>query len=303
MRSLTANAPASATATGRGKAAPAGRSMPRPPLRKRPRSRFERFMLRGGAACGAVLVLGGFGLWGLESGWLGKASAGIGEMVLSATAHAGMSLDEVQVTGRSETSQAEILAAIGVQRGAPLLGVDIQAVRQRLVSLPWVASAMVERRFPNRLVVQITEAEPLALWQRQQQLYLVSRDGKVIETSNLQKYAKLLVIVGDDAPLHAGKLLEMLASEPDLQHQVTAAVYVGKRRWNLRLNNEVDVKLPEEDPESAWHRLADLNRQSQLLNKDISIVDLRLPNQVVVRQAHPVVPDKPAKKGSKSNET
>lgn len=301
MRSLTANAPDTLSTTSRGKAT--GRPVMRPPLRKKPRSRVERFMLRGGAACGVVVVLGGFGLWGTQSGWLGRASADVEDIFLTSTARAGLALDEVQVTGRSETSQADVLTAIGVQRGAPLLGIDIQAARQRLMSLPWIASVTVERRFPNRLLVQISEAEPLALWQRQQQLYLVSRDGKVIETDNLQRYAKLLVIVGDDAPLHAGKLLEMLETEPELQHQVTAAVYVGKRRWNLRLNNEVDVKLPEEDPLSAWHLLAQLDRQNQLLAKDISIVDLRLPNQVVVRQAHPAPAEKPAKGAGKSNET
>ncbi|MET1028269.1 MAG: FtsQ-type POTRA domain-containing protein, partial [Dongiaceae bacterium] len=195
MRPLTANAPDNFPTTGRGKAA--GRPVTRPPLRKKPRSRFERFMLRGGTACGVVLILGGFGLWGTQSGWLGRASTDAEDIFLTATARAGLALDEVQVTGRSETSQAEVLAAIGVQRGAPLLGIDIQAARQRLMSLPWIAAVTVERRFPNRLLVQLSEAEPLALWQRQQQLYLVSRDGKVIETDNLQRYAKLLVIVGD----------------------------------------------------------------------------------------------------------
>jgi len=290
MRSLTATAPSSVSATGRNKAMPA-----RPPLRKRPRSRLERFMVRGGMVCGIAVVLGITATWGIQTGWLTRLANGIGNTMLTATAHAGLALDEVQVTGRNETSQAEILAAIGVQRGTPLLSVDIQAIRERLTALPWVASATVERRFPNGLAVEITEAQPLALWQRQQQLYLVSRDGKVIETSNLQKYAKLLVIVGDEAPLHADHLIDMLASEPDLQRQVTAAVWVGKRRWNLRINNLLDVKLPEEDPEAAWHRFADLNRQNQLLDKDISIVDLRLPDAVVVRQAHPVIPDKSGK--------
>jgi cell division protein FtsQ len=188
-----------------------------------------------------TLVLGITTAWGLQTGWLAHLGEGIGASLLDETARFGLALDQVQVTGRSETSQAEILTAIGVQRGTPLLGIDIQAIRQRLIGLPWVASATVERRFPNGLAVDITEAQPLALWQRQQQLYLVSRDGKIIETSDLQKYAKLLIIVGDDAPLHADKLIDMLASEPDLQKQVTAAVWVGKRRWNLRFNNNVDV--------------------------------------------------------------
>ncbi|HWT98794.1 MAG TPA: cell division protein FtsQ/DivIB [Terriglobales bacterium] len=308
MRSLTAPTTTSVSAPGRSKAMPA-----RPPVRKRPRSRLERFMVRGGMVCGVTLVLGITTAWGIQTGWLPRLGDSLGVSMLTETARFGLALDQVQVTGRSETSQAEILAAIGVQRGTPLLAIDIQAIRQRLIALPWVASATVERRFLNGLAVDISEAQPLALWQRQQQLYLVSRDGKIIETSNLQKYAKLLIIVGDDAPLHADKLIDMLASEPDLQKQVTAAVWVGKRRWNLRFNNNVDVKLPEDDPETALHRFADINRQNQLLDKDITIVDMRLPDAVVVRQAHPVQLDKsgknakPAKNGDaaliKGNDT
>ena len=59
----------------------------------------------------------------------------------------------------------------------PILGIDIDAVRQRLEDLPWIVSAGVERRFPDQLVVQVTEAEPMALWQRNQKLFLVSRGG------------------------------------------------------------------------------------------------------------------------------
>lgn len=290
MRSLTAPATTSVSAPGRSKAMPA-----RPPVRKRPRSRLERFMVRGGVFCGVTLVLGITTAWGIQTGWLPRLGQGLGASFLAETGRFGLALDQVQVTGRNETSQAEILAAIGVQRGTPLLGIDIQAIRQRLIALPWIASATVERRFPDGLAVEITEAHPLALWQRQQQLYLVSRDGKIIETNNLQKYAKLLIIVGDEAPLHADKLIDMLASEPDLQKQVTAAVWVGKRRWNLRLNNLLDVKLPEDDPEAAWHRFAAINRQNQLVDKDITIVDMRLPDAVVVRQAHPVQLDKTGK--------
>lgn len=131
----------------------------------------------------------------------------------------------------------------------------------------------------------------MALWQRNQKLYLVSRAGKVIETADLGRYAKLLVIVGDNAPERAEALFDLLGQQPKLKDRVTAAVFVGKRRWNLRLDNGIDVKLPEDNPAAAWSRLADLQGQYGLLEKDVRIIDLRLPDQVVLRQAHPTAPD------------
>jgi cell division protein FtsQ len=172
-----------------------------------------------------------------------------------------------------------------------LLGLDIEAMRERLTALPWIVSAEIERRYPDRLLVTVKEAEPLALWQRNQALFLVSRSGKVIETADLAKYSRLLVIVGDSAPAHAEALFDLLAREPRLEARVTAAVFVGKRRWNLRFDNGVDVKLPEENPGAAWSRLADLQSRHGILERDVRIIDLRLPDQVVVRRAHPAAPE------------
>jgi len=50
------------------------------------------------------------------------------------------------------------------------------------------------------------------------------------------------------------------------------------------------VKLPEDGAPEAWKRFADLNQQNDMLSKDITVVDMRQPDRVVVRQAHPTLP-------------
>jgi cell division protein FtsQ len=285
MRRL--EAPAVKIAHGRGNPVTA-RNVP--PPRKRPRPVWLRWTIRFGVSFACCTAIGGALVWGFHSGWLPRQLASAGDAALNASAEAGLNLQTVEVRGRGETKQADILGALRAVRGAPLLGLDIDAMRERLAALPWIVSAEVERRYPDRLLVTVNEAEPMALWQRNQKLYLVSRVGKVIETADLGKYSRLLVIVGDSAPERAGVLFDLLARQPDLKKRVTAAVFVGKRRWNLRFDNGIDVKLPEESPEVAWSRLADLQKQYGLLEKDVRIIDLRLPDQVVVRQAHPGAP-------------
>jgi cell division protein FtsQ len=273
----------------------------RPHLRGAGMRRALRIALGTATACAVVAPV----YWAITSGALLAGIDRVHRGFLDMTAQSGLALREVRVEGRGETAIADILTAVQANRGDPILGIDIDGVRQRLEDLPWIVSAGVERRFPDQLVVSVTEAEPMALWQRNQKLFLVSRNGDVIETANLAKYAKLLIIVGDDAPKRAQDLFAMLAAEPELRQRVTAAVLVGKRRWNIRMDNDVDVKLPEDGAADAWRRFAELNRKNDLLNKDVSIVDLRQPDRVVVRQAHPVPPADPAQaKGTdKSNET
>jgi cell division protein FtsQ len=274
----------------RGRGNPAAIRMAVPP-RKRPQPAWLRWSIRFGIGLGVVAAIGGGTLWGVQSDWLERQWSAASVLALDATAEVGLSLQTVEVHGRGETRQADIVGALGAPRGAPLLGLDIDAMRARLSALPWIVSAEVERRYPDRLLVTVREAEPLALWQRKQTLFLVSRAGKVIETADLRKYSKLLVIVGDSAPERAESLFDLLAEQPTLKSRVTAAVFVGKRRWNLRFDNGVDVKLPEKNPGAAWSRLAALQRRHSILEKDVRIIDLRLPDQLVVRRAHPAQPE------------
>jgi cell division protein FtsQ len=70
---------------------------------------------------------------------------------------------------------------------------------------------------------------------------------------------------------------------PSIRDLVWASVLVSERRWNLRLKNGIEVRLPETDIASALHRLATLARDKNLLSRDIKVVDLRLRDRVSVR--------------------
>jgi cell division protein FtsQ len=77
----------------------------------------------------------------------------------------------------------------------------------------------------------------------------------------------------------------MLAKEPDLFARVTAAVRIGGRRWDVHIDHAIDVMLPEgtDDAAAAWSRLAELERNQALLNRDVETVDMRLGDRLVIR--------------------
>jgi cell division protein FtsQ len=209
---------------------------------------------------------------------------------LDATAALGFRVADIRVEGRETTDREMILDALGAQPGTPILAVDPVRAKQQLESLPWVRSALIERRFPDTLYVRLVERKPMALWQHAGKIELIDRSGAVIPVVHLDRFAKLPLVVGEDAASHAAELLAMLGSEPDLASRVTAAVHVGGRRWNLRIDNTIDVLLPADDPAAAWADLARLQRSSAILKRDVQAIDMRLPDRLVVR----VVPE-PAK--------
>ena len=256
--------------------------------KRRPRRRrsWPRWIKPAALGLSLSVALGtaGFGLYQVwRAGTVGDGVDRLSRGVLSLTADAGLSIQEVLVTGRSETGAADMIAAIDVQRGFPTLAVDPEAVRQRLKRLSWVREARVERRLPGTLAVSIEERVPMALWQRGGKLVLVDREGAIVLRNGLDRFHHLVTLVGDDAPKAAPELLALLATEPTLERRVTAAIRVGERRWNLQMDNGIDVRLPEADIGAAWNQLAQLEREQKVLGRDVVTIDLRLPDRFVIR--------------------
>jgi cell division protein FtsQ len=244
----------------------------------------------GAAALAAVVALAGGMTRIARAPWIADAASAAQARIAAAGAELGFAVANVSVVGRNRESRSAILGALGVTRGMPILGLDLGLAKTRLEALPWIRVADVERLLPDTILVRLSERRPLAFWQRHGTLALVADDGTVVPTSNLDDFGPLIVLVGDDAPHFGASLIDMLASERDLASHVAAAVRIGSRRWNLRLDSGIDVALPEQDPAAAWHRLAALDRSEQLLERNILAVDLRLADRLVLR-----LPPEPAK--------
>lgn len=228
----------------------------------------------------------------------GTIFASASARLLEASGAFGLRVDDIRVEGRATTDRQTILDALGVRPGAPIFAVDPARAKRQLESLPWVRSAAIERRLPDTIYVRLVEREPMALWQHGGKIDLIDRSGAVIPVTRLDRFAKLPMVVGEDAAGHAAALLAMLGSQPDLAARVTAAIDVDGRRWNLRLDNAIDVLLPSDDPAAAWADLARLQRTSAILQRDVQAIDMRLPDRLVVRVApEPPKEAAPAKKG------
>ncbi len=196
----------------------------------------------------------------------------------------GLSVKEVLVTGRVKTNPADLLDALGAVRGTPILDLDIPAARERFNLLPWVKSSEVVRRLPNSIAITLHERTAFAVWQREGRYTLVDRDGEAIADIAAAEN-RLPVIVGDDAPAHAGELFDTLAQQPALKDKVTAAVRFGNRRWDVvfgDVDDGITVKLPETGIAEAWAYLAALDTTHQILSRAVATIDLRVAGRTFV---------------------
>ena len=243
--------------------------------------RNQRRRLRSGVLLTGVVVLGFATLYGVQA--LGDG-ASLRERIGDVAASMGLRVTNVIVEGRSKTPEPMLRAALGIRPGEPILSYSLSEARQRLESIKWVETATVERRLPATIVVRLVERRPFAVWQSEGKFLLVDRDGDIVADSDVAAFSgQLPLVVGPGAPAAAAALMDVLATQPDLQKRVVAAVRVGERRWNLRMNNGADVMLPEGAEIQALARLAELQASHALLDRPLAVVDLRLPDRLVVR--------------------
>lgn len=205
--------------------------------------------------------------------------------IYDATASAGMVLRRVEITGNNQTARDAVMAALGAKIGMPILAIDLDAAQEQLSAEGWIARVSIERRLPDALGVTIEERVPAALWQQDGQFALIDRMGTVItrDASALGLFRELTQVVGPDAPRHAASLLDALAAAPELRGKLTAAARVGGRRWSLYFTGGLEARLPEGDPAGAIIRLVNMERAGALFGRDLRVVDLRVPDRIVVQ--------------------
>lgn len=197
----------------------------------------------------------------------------------------GQAADDIAVTGVEQHDPRELLAVIGVKPGGSLIGFDAARARHVLEALDWVQSASVQRKFPNRLEVDVVEREAYVIWQNEGVFQLVDRTGKVMGRVNSPAYSSLPVVTGRGANMDAQALINDLEAMPDLRLMVKAAARVGERRWNLYLKNGVRLALPEhstaEDLKQAWAFM----QQPVFTDAGIAGLDFRVRGEVRVQVA------------------
>lgn len=229
-----------------------------------------------------ALAAGAAGSWWLvDSGWVEKTAEDARQSWHRTLADSGFGLEQIYIQGREKTDQDAVLAAIGMKIGESVFSIPLDEMRQRLEKLSTVRHATVERVLPGTLFVTLQERQPVAVWQSGGRLRLVDVDGVVLD-EDARRYPQLLVVVGEGAPGQIPGLLSLLAEQPKLAENVTAAVWVGQRRWNLKFTGGVEVMLPDTDEEKAWKKLADMQQSQSILDKAVSSIDLRLSERVFI---------------------
>jgi cell division protein FtsQ len=260
----------------------------RRPLDRTPPHRLiqalERYLPhRAGVTLTVLMLLGSAGFGIVKGGHVDELTQALSDTRNALANSAGFRITTVAINGRKQLSQDEVLAVGGVNGRSSLLFLDAATVRDKLKANPWIADATILKLYPGQLQINITERSAFALWQQDGRLSVIADDGAVLEPYVSRRFVTLPLVVGKGADTRAKDFLALLDRYPQVRAVTKAAIFVGERRWNLRLKDGLDVRLPENDVGNALAALSKLDKEEKLFSRDIVAVDMRLPDRLTVQ--------------------
>jgi cell division protein FtsQ len=260
----------------------------KPVIDRAPSNRMVRLVERYlpnrlGIALTVTMLLGSTWLGIVKGGHVDEFMVGLSDARNALANSAGFRITEVAINGRKQLSQDEVLAVGGVNGRSSLLFLDATILRDKLKANPWIADATILKLYPGRLQIDIVERTAFALWQQDGRLAVIAEDGAVLEPYVSRRFVTLPLVVGKGADTKARDFLALLDRYPQVRTVTKAAILVGERRWNLRLKDGLDIRLPENDVGNALAMLSKLDKEDRLFSRDITAVDMRLPDRLTVQ--------------------
>ena len=264
------------------------RARAKPGFDREPRSRLvaliERHVpRRAGIVATVLLLLASGGLGMVKGGHIEEVSAALSDSRNVLANAVGFRITALAINGRKQLTQDEVLASGGVNGRSSLLFLDAAAVRERLKANPWIAEATVLKLYPGHLQIDLVERTAFALWQCDGRLSVIADDGAMLEPYVARRFLSLPLVVGKGAEAHAREFLALLSRYPQVSSVTKAAIFVGERRWNLRLKDGLDIRLPELEVGGALLALSKLDKEDHLFSRDIVAVDMRLSDRLTLQ--------------------
>jgi len=241
---------------------------------------FWRLVASMVALIGFLLFLG---LW--MAGLLPTVRQSITDTKRNTLMAMGFQIERVDVIGEGRLDERAVRRALGAWPGDYTFDLNMDAAQARVESLPWVEHVVVRRLWPDRIVVQIIEKRPYALWQDNGTFKLVDARGEVIGAEDAVAVYKDAIalphIVGPDANLAFAPLKTALIRYPQIQGRIRSSVHIGDR-WDLITVDGVRIQLPSQNLDRAIVTLAELQARTQVLDRQIATIDLRLSDRISI---------------------
>ena len=193
-------------------------------------------------------------------------------------------INHVIIEGSKKSNKSEIEKNVAEKNGN-LISLSFNSIKIIVESSEWVKRASIKKILPSTLVINITENDPYAIYLQEGKFFLLDLDGSIITEINIDNYQDdLLFVKGENSPELLKKLIKDISiTFPNLIQTLEEVEFIEKRRWNLKLNNKLLVKLPDENIQQSLKNLKQLFEEQEVMQSNIIEIDLRIQGRAALK--------------------
>jgi len=181
------------------------------------------------------------------------------------------------IDGATDALAQEIRAEVLLDFPLSSFDLELGKIRDTVMTLDPVKTATVRIRPGGILQVNVERRMPVVVWRHQAGLSLVDAEGVTVrDLGRRMDRPDLPLIAGQGATDHVPEALDLHQAAGPLGERLRGVVRVGDRRWDVVLDRDQHIMLPEEGAVEALERVIALDGAQDILSRDIKRVDLRL---------------------------
>ena len=188
------------------------------------------------------------------------------------------------ITGADQATMTQVIALLPTAFPVSSFDLDLEQTRREIEMLDPVKSAAVRVGPAGTLEIRLVPRVPAALWRDGGVLRLIDGDGAMSGTvTSRADRPDLPLIAGDGAEQHIKEAIALYVGAGPLQSRVRGLVRMGERRWDLVLDRDQRILLPDVGAVQALDRVVALNGAQDMLDRDVVVVDMRNASRPTLR--------------------
>lgn len=197
----------------------------------------------------------------------------------------GFKIENIYINQLSIFTVEEIVDKLTFAHGDHILAVDLQENKHILEESFWVKKANLSIEFPDKINIVIHEIIPEFIWRNQGQYFALDHLGEIIkkvDLTELNRFSNLIILEGDNARSFVQNLLSFIKIDDKIYQYISYVEWIGDRRWNIRLTNDLLIKLPQVNPLSAWNNFLSLHKRIDFFHNKVESIDLRVKDKLFI---------------------
>jgi len=195
-----------------------------------------------------------------------------------------LSISKISVQGAKEPLKKEIIILVQNAATEGFSALKAQALREKIQEINKVEKAFVKLSTDGSVNVEVIQRKEAVVFFNNHLYEVLDSNGVILSIKqHYQGLSSLPLLVGKDGQKNINELLSLINEIGSFQSEVLYYEWVGERRWNIHMKNDLVFKLPENNLNKGLEVMRMFLNETDTLLKPIVAIDLRNIDKPIIK--------------------